>query len=354
MQLYCPSCQAPFAATDRCPRCGDRLLTPAESFTALPHKALPPAEVIRPTTSGRIAVGCGIAIGLFIGLREIGLAAVPDLGWWLTPAGVALTIALRAVGVAAGGLLAGSGRPSGTSTGAAVGLICGGAYLLADGVPAGPVLLTDAIVWAALTFLGMLAGGTGSWLWPAPTELPDPEPSRASSTLASLVSQDIVLKNARPIVWSRLALGLTLVVLTVVGADALRETLRKGSGGLLNMGGPAHAPLVDLQLATVGLILAGAVAGASTGTGLRQGVLVGALGAAAVTGLATAGVAPVLVVADGVAEVVGLPADGSAGHQGLLATACVVFVLCTVAGWFGGQLMPVLASREQLTRLPMT
>ena len=61
MQLYCPSCQATYAAAPRCPRCGDRLVTPAESFSALSHKSPPPPDIVRTTPAGRITIGCALA-----------------------------------------------------------------------------------------------------------------------------------------------------------------------------------------------------------------------------------------------------------------------------------------------------
>ena len=77
MQLYCPSCQATFAAAPRCPRCGDRLVTPTESYSALSHKAPPPPDIVRTTPAGRITMGCALALGLFIGLASGGWRSFP-------------------------------------------------------------------------------------------------------------------------------------------------------------------------------------------------------------------------------------------------------------------------------------
>jgi hypothetical protein len=118
------------------------------------------------------------------------------------------------------------------------------------------------------------------------------------------------------------------------------------------MGGPAQAPLVDLQLAAIGVIMAGAFAGACTGAGLRHGVIAGFLGALAVLGLASAGIDPISPVIDGLFWVFQVPPEESGGTQGMLTVAGAVFLACATAGWFGGQLMPPLAPSWMRTKLP--
>lgn len=349
MQLYCPSCKATFAAAPRCPRCGDRLVTPSESFSALSHKAPPPPDLVRTTPAGRIALGSAMALGLFFGMREWGLAVFPDPQWWNGAVGIGLTVFLRAVGAAVGGLLAGSGRGTGMTTGAAVGMICGGIYMVADATTGSGALAVDGVVWAALAVVAAVAGALGPRMWPPPAELPDPEPAGRGSSLAALVEDEVLKKGARPTAWGRLGLALVMLVLAVAGADATRQLLKKGSAGLLEMGGPVQAPLVDLQLATIGVILAGAFAGATTGAGLRHGLIVGVLGALAVLGLRQ--LESVGAVVEGVLWMFNLPTDGSAGGTGMLVVAGSVLVTCTAAGWFGGQLMPVLASKAQRAKL---
>jgi hypothetical protein len=196
-----------------------------------------------------------------------------------------------------------------------------------------------------------MAGAIGGRMWPPPAELPDPESAGHGSSLAALVEEEEQKKSARPTAWGRLGLALVLLVTVVAGADATRQLLKKGSAGLLEMGGPVQAPLVDLQLATIGVIFAGAFAGASTGAGLRHGVILGVLGALAVLGLASANLESVRAIEEGILRMFDLPTDGSAGGTGTLAVVGSVFVLTALAGWFGGQLMPVLASKSQLTRL---
>jgi hypothetical protein len=352
MQLYCPSCQATYAAAPRCPRCGDRLVTPAESFSALTHKSPSPPDIVHTTPAGRITIGCALALGLFIGLREWGLAVMPDPEWWNTSAGVTFTVILRGLGVLVGGLLAGSGRSPGMTSGVAVGLTCGGIYMLADAATESGALVVDGVIWAALAVLAALAGGVGARIWPPPAKLPDPNPTVHGSSLASLITEEEQKKGARPTAWGRLALALVLLIAAVVGADGVRQLLKKGSAGLLEMGGAAQIPLVDLQLAVIGVIFAGAFAGANTGAGLRHGLILGFLGSLAV--LALRSLESVNSVMVGTLEMFGLPTDGSAGGQGTLVAVGSVFVLTTLAGWFGGQLMPVLASKSQLAKLAPT
>jgi hypothetical protein len=353
MQLYCPSCQATYAAAPRCPRCGDRLVTPAESFSALAEKAPPPPDIVRTTTGGRIFIGCALALGLYLGLREWGLTVIPAGEWWDGIAGLSVTVVLRAAGAALGGLLAGAGRSPGTATGASVGLICGGLYMLADGVSGSDAIMFDGAVWAGLAVLSATAGAIGSRMWPPPADIPVERGSRGSS-LAALAEEE-QKKGPRPTAWGRIALALVLAAVAVCAADTTRTLMKKGSAGLLNMGGPAQAPLVDLQLATMGLMLAGVVAGAGTGAGLRHGVIAGLLAGLGVLGLASSGLTVADPVVEGLLWTLDMPTDGSAGGRGLLAVFGSVFGLVALAGWFGGQLLPVLAPKWMQSKLvPMS
>jgi hypothetical protein len=355
MQLYCPSCQSTYAAASRCPRCGDRLVTPAESFSALSERVPPPPDIVRTTPAGRIILGCGLALGLYLGLREWGLAAAPDGEWWSGAVGVGVTLALRLAGAVVGGLMAGSGRSPGMTTGAAVGVTCGGIYLLADGVSGSEVVVVDGLAWAALAVAAALAGSIGGWLWPPPAELPTPDEGGRGSSLARLVEEAGEDRKSRPTRWGRIGLALVLLVAGVGGADYVRVLLKTGSMGLLDLGGPAQAPLVDLQLATMAVFFAGAFAGARTGAGLRHGLIAGFLGGLAVLGLAASGLESVSMVIEGLLWMLDLPTDGSAGGQGMIAVAGAVLVLTAAAGWFGAQLMPVLAPAWMRTKLiPMS
>ena len=71
----------------------------------------------------------------------------------------------------------------------------------------------------------------------------------------------------------------------------------------------------------------------------------------AVLGLASANLESVRAIEEGILRMFDLPTDGSAGGTGTLAVAGSVFVLTALAGWFGGQLIPVLATKSQLARL---
>ena len=225
--------------------------------------------------------------------------------------------------------------------------------MLADAATGSGALFVDGVVWAALAMAAAMAGAIGGRMWPPPAELPDPESAGHGSSLAALVEEEEQKKSARPTAWGRVGLALVLLVTVVAGADATRQLLKKGSAGLLEMGGPVQAPLVDLQLATIGVIFAGAFAGASTGAGLRHGVIVGVLGGWRSWGWRRQpGVGPGRQ--EGMLRMFELPTDGSAGGTGTLAVAGSVFVLTALAGWFGGQLMPVLASKSQLARLAPT
>jgi hypothetical protein len=348
MQLYCLTCQANYPAAPRCPQCGDRLVTPAEAQAAAAAPVVRLPALPRPTAGGRVAIGAVVALGLYLGLRDLVGATSLD-------AGLLAAIGLRLVGVVIGGLLAGAGRPAGASTGAAVGLVCALLFAAADfasGAAPGPV---QAGVGVGLVVAATIAGMIGARMWPAPVDLPDPEPAATrGSSLARMAKQDKATRAAKPTLWLRILVGAVVVVVGVAGADVLREGLRNLIPAL-QIGGPAQAPTVDLQLATLVVILGGVLAGGTTGAGTRHGLLAGLLAGFGVGGLLSAGVPTLVPVAEGILILLSLPTDDPTAGGSVAAVFAVILTATTVAGWLGGQLLPPLAPKWMRSRLvPMS
>ena len=342
MQLYCPSCQTPSTATDRCPRCGDRLITAAEAYTPAPVGTVVAPDPIRPTAPGRIAVGCVAALGLYLALREFTNTLGADPDWWASSTGFVLACVVRGFGAVGGGLLAGAGRRQGVVTGLVVGIVYGGLLLLADAMTIGPIGAIEIGVAGGLVVLAGLAGTIGGWIWPPEVELPQAAPVvRRGSSLARLASEQKREQQGRPTSWIRVLIGAVIVVAGVAGADTVRTGLKKSTSGIVNTGGPAQAGLVDLQIAALIVIVGAVVAGSGTGAGVRHGVLAGGLAGLGVAVLGSGWTAPVVA---GLFELVGRSPPG--GTKGPLALALVVVLLSTAGGWFGGQIFPPIVPKH--------
>src|SRR5262249_59682297 len=119
----------------RCPRGGGLLLMPHEASPAAPHRTReappPPAH---PTAGGRVLLGSVLALGMYLGARQLATAAVlagePDpAGWWLSLRGLSVVHAAQAGAGRFGGLIAAPGRPPRHGLGLAAGGGRGGRFL---------------------------------------------------------------------------------------------------------------------------------------------------------------------------------------------------------------------------------
>jgi hypothetical protein len=341
MYLFCPRCNSQHLASSRCPRCSSRLLSPSEVPEVLAARTPPPPPPVQPGFAGRIVVGTLVALGLHLALREWVFAAVGAVGAATTGGELWLGYALRVIGAALGGLLAGAGRPRSLATGTLVGAACGVAWLAVDAYPEVTFDVTRLVAAGILLAVGGAAAVVGGWVWPPPVEVKPPESSRNSS-LFRLKPTD-GRKTGRPIGWVRIVIGVTVAVCGVLAADLVRQGLGRLPQGLFN--NLTMTARSDALIAGFLCVLAGVLAGACTGTGWRQGLITGFLAAIGVaTVSATFPDGPPLAV-QYVIDVLGL---GDMPQQGLAAAAGVVCGVVTVAGWFGGQLFPVLRKKKRL------
>jgi len=338
MQLYCPSCQSSVTAADRCPECGDRLLTPSEAFAATGDSTPPPPDLIRPTAPARLIVGTVVALGLCLGLRDwLGAVAGDE-----AIAGV-FTGGLKLLGVAVGGLLAGAGRIRGIVTGAIVGLTLAALFALANVVTLAELGASDLAFAATLIVAAALTGYLGGRVWPAPYDLPEPEPIIRGSSLAKLMSRERPARRTRPTAWAKLILGVLFVTCGVAGADAFRVGLKQATGGLIHLGGGGLGTTADLQLATMCILLGAAMAGSNTGAGFRHGLLVGLASCGALALLTVAEVSGPEFVYEGFLRLIGLSTAEPTTPSAVATVLSAVFVMCVFGGWLGGQLLPPLA-----------
>ncbi len=358
MQLFCPACQAAFSGATRCPRCGRLLLLPHELTpeSGLPEPQEPaPAAPPRPTVAGRMIVGVVLATGLYIAVLKVtrGVLGVtdPDLvdGWMPGPGSEAVT-AVQSLATAFGAVIAAAGQARGFWLGLGVGLAGGGLFLgyeLLAG--ASPRDLALYLLLPVLGTLGAVAGAVGSRIWKAAPDLSLylEKPQRLSSS--RFLTEIHSAPPARPTSWLRVLIGTLVIVIGVAVADEFRLTAQRYSGGLLRVRSVGQGEYITWQIASLTVLVGGLLAGASTGAGLRHGLLAGSLGGLAVLGLylKSGGSLPPIDW-----WLVRLSLDGLPPTHPLVALAVVgsQLLLGTLGGWLGGQLFPPLAPAHRLRR----
>jgi len=285
-------------------------------------------------------VGSLVSLGLHVALREwvfaaAGAVGVTEIGWELW-----LSFALRVIGSLVGGVMAGAGRPRSFSTGAFVGSVSAVAWLAVDAYPDVTFDIGRLIAAGVLLVLGGASAVASGVVWPPPVEVRPPEDTHNSS-LFKLKTSDGV-KRGRPVAWLRVVIAAAVALSGVLAADLIRQSLAKMPQGTFNnlkMTGRSDAIIAGFIA-----IVAGVVAGATTGRGWRQGVLAGGVAALAVVSIsATLPDGPPLPI-QYVMEQTGLESPGAS----LAIAGAVLFGIVTVGGWFGGQLFPVLRKKARL------
>jgi hypothetical protein len=273
-------------------------------------------------------------------------------GWWSTETAGWVTLGMRAAAAAAGGLVAGAGRASGWMTGLLSATIAGGLLLATDVAahPAGPGPVAYLAV-LATAIAGLIAGTLGTVIWPVPVEMPMSRTGSRGSSLLRLAQEQEDARKGRPTQWLRVFIGVSIAFSGVVAADVMRTGLTKGSAGALHMGSAFHAPIICLELAAAAIFFAGATAGASTGAGIRHGLLAGFFAAVAVVALTVLRSPFLFPAVEGYYWVANVPNENVRDTGALAELLVSVWAICTLGGWFGGQLLPPLASKAQLQRL---
>jgi hypothetical protein len=357
MQLFCPACQVVFAGTQRCPRCAGLLLLPHEATesSAPKVKSAPPPAPPAPTPAGRVVVGAVFALGIYLALRKLATGVVlaahpnPD-GWWASFEGLLAVCGGQGLAVVFGAVVASAGRSVGFAFGAAVGGLCGGLFLAAELIAGAPprdlVLYVQFLV---LVVVGGVAGVFAARVWGAVPvlEMPVPDRTRLSSSRFALAPPP---DPGRPTRWLRALLGAALIVFAVGVAEQVRTGAQKYSAGMLQVTTQGQAQFLTWQLAVIGIVCGGALAGAATGAGLRHGVIAGGLGGVGVLGLTASRGETLGPVSYWLSKLslAHLPPNDPAA---VVAALTGVLALGVIGGWLGGSLFLPLAPAHMRTRL---
>jgi hypothetical protein len=357
MNLFCPTCDAAFTGATNCPRCGGRLITPAEAF-ALPLGAMPePPDLIRPTAAIRVLVGTVAGLGVFFAGRDlVSAGAAPGESvsdWWATPVGLGVGVALRVVAATVGGLLAGAGRPNGAVTGLIAGLILAGLFRAVLGNVESTTKGMEAVAFAAVVVVAAATGMVGAYRWQPAGDPPRiGRRSTHGSSLERFAEQQSKVRQATspPTRWFRVLLAASLAVAGVTLADEFREELSTLTGRAGRLGNPGSAGVIDLGIATAFLLAAGVFAGAGSAAGGRHGLLAGIVAAVGVVVFVPRRGEAALQPITTLLENLDFPTDLGATDSLLAVAATVAGTLCA-AGWIGSQLLPPLAPEALRKRL---
>ncbi len=356
MQLFCPSCHAAFAGSQRCPRCGGLLLMPHETAGAdTPHPKAPPPPVPQPQPVGRIVVGAVFALGLYLGLRKFAtgvvLAARADPGdRWSSLEGLATVCGGQVAAVSFGAVLAAAGRVGGFVFGATVGAVCGGLFLAAEILAGAPPL--DLVLYIqplVLVVVGGIAGVFASRVWGAVPALDMPIPDRNKLRSSSFAIGEPA-PVGRPTAWARILVGALLMVVAVAAADQVRKGVQKYSAGMLKVDSVGQAQFITWQFAVLGVLVGGGLAGAATGAGARHGVIAGGLGGVGVLG-ATAARGEALGPISYWLSKLSLGELAPTDPLAVAAAVGGVLFLGLLGGWLGGSLFQPLAPEHMRKRL---
>lgn len=350
MLMVCPQCKGSFDGVLQCPKCRVRLLLPGDKSVQAAEG--PKQGKWHQTPSGRIIAGLVLGLGLSYGLLLLASVMMRVSKMELSPQSSAmLFLGIQALGLVAGGMLAGAGQPKGVACGAGVGLVSG--FLVFGGILSGvlassltpfskeplvppppiqpvtpQVMMVYGSVLANILF-GTLGGLVGIIIWkPLPKlDLPASVPTEQKSILGTKLAlppqgdRKVLFPWAGPIAWIRVLVGMVVAVGGAICTAPAFNFLMNFGGLDLAETSKQQSSVGQAELLALSVLIGGTVAGATTVNGLKQGVFVG-LGAA-------------------IGMVGYLISTGQGGTpEKLLGPVLLCVFLGPIGGWFGSNLMP--------------
>jgi hypothetical protein len=326
MAMVCPQCKASHEQSLHCPSCGVRLLYQSHQRRPEGSSSGSTGQWLH-TAVGRVIAGILLAQGLAYGLQLLctagALAAADDVeqSVWSTLYGLVLLQVLQGMSLLIGGGLAGAGQRRAPLLGLVVGLVHGVLFLSIQrlqGTPQTEISLYGQPILHVV--FGVVGAIIGTCIWrPLPTlAMPEFETDKDFQPLRSRKSRFALLSG--PIAWGRVFAGIVFVTAGFLWGPGMLSVMLDASQGKLRVTDHLQAQLVTWEIIGLATLFGGAMAGATTRNGLKQGLFVG-LGASIV--------------------LVGNYLGGKAFllEQSLYMVGSIV-CLTLVGGWFGGQLFP--------------
>ena len=255
---------------------------------------------------------------------------------WVVLTGLILRQGVRAVSVFAAGLLTGAGQRAGLLFGAVVGVWNAVFFILVDYWNGDPLITIDLFGQPVLhVAFGALGGVVGSLIWrPLPPLLMPELPRKTPLPVVPIRRSPSPFSG--PVAWARVLSGITVAVGGVFWVDVIRDSVVDASEGKLSINTHLEAELVTWEISALAMVAGGALAGATTANGSKQGFCVG-IGTASV------------LVGIRLASITNTP-------ELLLLSTLSAVALGFVGGWFGGHLLPPLyysARRKRMSTAPL-
>lgn len=319
MAVVCPRCTNLYEPSSGvCPRCG--ATTPKiEPDHAVPGRG----PRWQQTAWGRILIGLILSQGLFYGLRHLLTGLFLASGGssqqiWEDVKNILLLQGIQVFGVLLGAVLAGGGQRNGLLLGALVGAWNGVLGVMLRQNPAQDLtvvgLYGQPLLQAAV---GAFGGWLGALIW---------APIPAISVPVGLNPTRRKPKRPQPspfagkVAWFRVLAGAAFSVAGTLSATMIFQKMLDVSGGRLGTTHELQDRIITMELKALALIVGGALAGATTSNGLKQGLFVG-FGASMV--------------------LIGVQAPQTdRWFEFAILNMVATFSLSMVGGWFGGQLFP--------------
>jgi len=336
--MLCPNCYVQLQAST------DGPTSDASSYSDRLQDYFPQ---LQPPFWMRFLIGLILAQGLYYGLRELVLAYLYAVDasphWWGTDGGWVAARSLQLTALFIGAVVAGAGHSRAVFLGLVLGICNSVIVLVAEyrlgSLPEGAVLYGQPV---AHLVAGVAGGLLGQLVW---------RPVHAFPALPGMAPINYtpmeVLIRRDPLRWAHILLGAALALVGTVGAERFRMFLSQA--GTTTGGTLIQVQFVDWQLATLALLLGGAYAGANTRSGLRHGMIAGALAAAG------------LIVAQFSLQVAFFPAHefwlgqlellplgGQVQLAGVFFCSVTAWLTVAAGGWLGGELMPPTIQRHML------
>jgi hypothetical protein len=332
--MVCPQCNTTYEQRWQCPLCQTRLLF--HDARRLPRRSPGRSTPWQQRPLGRIFIGLILAQGLFYGLRHLitsGLLAVQareaaeQIG--TATASVLLLQGIQMFALFTGTVFAAAGQRRAVFLGVMIGAWNGvfSVLLLADRAQA-----QTLIALLGQTLLQAVMGAIGGWFGAAVWK---PLPDTNSRQVAVVRPRRFLRRNRNlfrgPVAWIRVALGVSLAVAGTLTATLVFEKILDISHGTLGTADELQDRLITWEIKSLALLFGGALAGATTSNGLKQGLWVGLISTVILIGIEMSYVERLLHVA-------GLTAVG-------------VLSLSLAGGWFGSQLFPPVIRRPRGRKL---
>lgn len=280
----------------------------------------------------RIFIGLVLAQGLFYGLRHLvtagllaaqGREAIEQMG--TAASGILLFQGMRMFALLVSTFFMGAGQRKGVILGAMIGAWNGVFSVLLFTDPA-QVLTPTAVLGQPMlqVVIGALGGWLGALVWKPlsatdPTETPLPRRRR-------LLRRNRDLFRG-PVAWFRVAAGVIMAVAGTLMATLVFDKILDIGNGTLATTDEVQDRLITLEIKALALLFGGALAGAATRNGLKQGFCVGLVSAVILSGIEIRYVEHWLQMA--------------------AYTSLAAFSLSLAGGWFGSRLFPPIIRKPR-------